>query len=125
MEQMEEGAVFSTQNVDCGFASPGQDQLVEGEVRRSSEALFSRDSAENMPTKEDRQFRKAKRTLRTVGRSNSESGDANGVLSMSAPTGAGFLGPQQVKSLLIAGKNSRKSRTAQFKSRGQPKKGAL
>lgn len=125
MEQMEEGAVFCNENIDARAASSSLDQLVEGEVLCAPEAQFSRESAENMPTKEDRQFRKAKRTLRTGVRSSSESGYANGEVSTSALTGAGFLGPQQVKSLLATGKNSRRSRSAYFNSRGQPKKGTL
>lgn len=97
-----------------------------GGLRGGVGIAFNDDSG--LLTKEDRQFRKARRTLRSppMGvRSNSDPvGTTNGMLlSASAPTSSGFLGSHQMKNLLASGKNSRKSRNVFVRSRGQPKKG--
>jgi len=81
----------------------GEPEAVNGNV------LFSKDSAQNAPTKEGRVFKKAKRTMRQ--KSNSES-EKDGLPS--SPTGPPFNG-------LPFSKNSRKSRAQQ--GRGLPKKG--
>lgn len=70
--------------------------------------LFSAESSENVPVKEDRVFRKAKRTIK---RSPSKE---DGVVKAGMPS-------SQVKGLAALSKNSRKSRNGL--GRGQPKKG--
>jgi len=88
-------------------------------------ALFAPTSAENTPVKEDRVFRKAKRSLKVNAKQADGSGTTakNGLLvscSPTSPTGARFKGGP-----LPFSKNSRKSRSMQSHGRGQPKKGRI
>jgi len=88
-----------------------------------SNALFAPTSAENMPVKEDRVFRKAKRSLKVnTKQEDGSTTSKNGLLMSScgptSPTGARIKGGP-----LPFSKNSRKSRSVQFHGRGQPKKG--
>jgi programmed cell death protein 4 len=85
-----------------------QDGDAEGLNRN---ALFSRESAQNGPVKEGRVFKKAKRTVRSPRKSESDGDDAS-----LSPTGLHLNGQAVAFS-----KNSRKSRTG-F-GRGLPKKG--
>ena len=84
-------------------AEPMEQQ--DGQVQ---EGLFSKDSVENVPLKEDRVIRKAKRTIK---RSPSKE---DGVVT------AGGM-PNHLKGPVPFSKNSRKSRNGY--GRGQPKKG--
>lgn len=135
MEQMDQSPVVAAA---VAAAVDGRDVGSDVEDLDHSEVLggvgglggvgiaFNDDSG--LLTKEDRQFRKARRTLRSppMGvRSNSDPvGTTNGMLlSASAPASSGFLGSHQMKNLLASGKNSRKSRNVFVRSRGQPKKG--
>ena len=84
--------------------------------------LFSPESFENMPTKEDRLIRKAKRTLK-IGSAKDDAavGSVNGFHpNVTSPTSSTHSPP---KLPLAVSKNSRKSRSAFSRNRGQPKKG--
>lgn len=83
-------------------------------------ALFSAMSSENMPTKEDRVFKKAKRSMKA--NVAADDGAKNGLPAASgSPTSAGTH-PTHAKSGFVPySKNSRKSRNNP--GRGQPKKG--
>lgn len=88
-----------------------------------SSALFAPTSAENMPVKEDRVFKKAKRSLKmNTKQEDGSSTTKNGLLMSSggpsSPTGARIKGGP-----LPFSKNSRKSRNLLSHGRGQPKKG--
>lgn len=88
-------------------------------------ALFAPTSAENMPVKEDRVFRKAKRSLKVNSKQDDASTTARNGLLMSAqsptsPTGARYKGGP-----LPFSKNSRRCRNLLFHGRGQPKKGRI
>jgi len=105
--------------------TPSSDRQTADNVQteRDSNALFAPTSAENMPVKEDRVFKKAKRSLKV--NAKQEDGNAtakNGLLMSSCnPTsqpGAHFKGGP-----LPFSKNSRKSRNVLSHGRGQPKKG--
>jgi len=93
----------------------------EQQTESDNSALFAPTSAENMPVKEDRVFKKAKRSLKVNTKQEDGSTAArNGLLSSSptSPTGSRFKsGP------LPFSKNSRKSRNVLSHGRGQPKKG--
>ena len=104
---------------EMAIEETGDVNLINGEIDEESNALFSPNSAENMPSKEDRVFRKAKRSA--VKPSKSDEGTGNG-----EPTAAGSPQPPSVRSksgVLPFSKNSRKSRHNAYRSRGQPKKG--
>jgi len=92
-------------------------------IEGDSNALFAPTSAENMPVKEDRVFKKAKRSLKV--NTKQEDGSAttkNGLLmsscSLTSPSDSRTKGGP-----LPFSKNSRKSRNVLSHGRGQPKKG--
>jgi len=92
------------------------------QTERDTSALFAPTSAENMPVKEDRVFKKAKRSLKVNTKQEDGSTTArNGLLmsrSPTSPSGAHFKGAP-----LPFSKNSRKSRSVLSHGRGRPKKG--
>jgi len=92
------------------------------QTESNTSALFAPTSAENMPVKEDRVFKKAKRSLKVNTKSEDGSMTSrNGLLpsgSPTSPTGARSKGGPPPFS-----KNSRKSRNVMSHGRGQPKKG--
>ena len=89
---------------------------------KDTSAYFAPTSAENMPVKEDRIFKKAKRSLKVNTKQADGSTTAkNGLLMSRSPTsppGAHFKGGS-----LPFSKNSRKTRNVLSHGRGQPKKG--
>ena len=72
--------------------------------------LFSKESSENVPVKEERVIKKARRTMR-----RSSSGEDGAVNGTGGPNG--YINKAQFS------KNSRKSRTGY--GRGEPKKGTI
>lgn len=92
------------------------------QIESDSKALFAQTSAENMPVKENRVLKKAKRSLKVNTKQDDGNATAkNGFLmpcSLVSPTGTRTkAGP------LPFSKNSRKSRSVLSHGRGQPKKG--
>ena len=103
-------------NTDEVIVRDGAIDNANGEVDEDPNALFSPNSAENMPTKEDRVFRKAKRPVKV---SKSEDGAGNGEASAGSPP---VVGSRSKSGILPYTKNSRKSRRNTH-GRGQAKKG--
>lgn len=95
-------------NDSARFAQLEQDGDLAGE---NGNVLFGKDSVQNMPTKEGRVFKKAKRTIRL-----SPQKDEYG------QNGLSWL-PVNGHKAVVLEKNSRKSRDG--KGRGMPKKGKL
>jgi programmed cell death protein 4 len=93
-------------------------ETVDGEMDGVEHGLFAATSAENAPVKEDRMYKKAKRTLKVT----TDGGAAwNGLPAASgSPVSPAGHSPRG-KSNVPFSKNSRKSRN--FTGRGQPKKG--
>jgi len=106
---------------------PMEDGVVEeynDGINEGSHEHFSQNSAENMPVKEDRIYRKAKRTVKIVTKSDEESASAltNGVPITDA--GNHSSGVRSKSGIMPFSKNSRKSRNTPH-GRGQPKKGEI
>ena len=116
----------TTQMERTAAQTPNSDVRNEDGLQAESDtsALFAPTSAENMPVKEDRVFKKAKRSLKVNTKQEDGSTSAkNGLLtscSPTSPTGARFKGGP-----LPFSKNSRKSRGVLSHGRGQPKKGRM
>jgi len=88
------------------------------QTESDSSALFSPTSAENVPVKEDRVIRKAKRSLKV----NTKQEDGrNGLVTSGSPTEP--TGSRSRGVPVAFSKNSRKSRNVLSHGRGQPKKG--
>jgi hypothetical protein len=96
----------------------------DGGVGEDSKELFGPDSSENMPMKEDRVFKKAKRSLKVVAKSDDgTAGARNGLpFASGSPTSSGAAQARSKGGLVLYSKNSRKSRNMPH-GRGQPKKG--
>ena len=114
----------------------GMVSMMEGDYQQPSnvDALFGPESSENMPVKEERVIRKAKRTLLRINSGSRPTADepstsAGAAAAMSnggMPNGGSPTGHHGVvKSPLAFTKNSRKSRQTNYRSRGLPKKGAV
>ena len=91
------------------------------QTESDSSALFALTSAENMPVKEDRVFKKAKRSLKM--NTKQEDGTTRNGLLMSSGSPSSPPGTRTKGGPLPFSKNSRKSRNLLSHGRGQPKKG--
>lgn len=98
---------------------------IDIEVDGESKQLFSADSFENMPTKEDRMFKKAKRTMKVSIADEADVPAMNGLpFASGSPTASGAAMGRSKASVMVNSKNSRKSRSMPH-GRGQPKKGSF
>jgi len=93
------------------------------QAERDNNPLFASTSVENMPVKENRVFKKAKRSLKVNSKHDDDASmSARDGLPMArsptSPSGAHFK-----PGTLPFSKNSRRSRNVLAHSRGQPKKG--
>jgi len=103
-------------------ATSDRDATDDLQTQSVSSALFAPTSAENMPVKEDRVFKKAKRSLKVNTKPEDGSTSAKNGLLMSSATSSSS--DARVKGgPLPFSKNSRKSRNVLSHGRGQPKKG--
>jgi hypothetical protein len=96
----------------------------DGDHVEESKELFRPDSIENMPVKEDRMFKKAKRSLKVAAKSDDgTAGVRNGLpFAAGSPTSSGAPHARYKSGAMPLSKNSRKSRNMPH-GRGQPKKG--
>jgi hypothetical protein len=96
----------------------------DGDLVEDSKDLFSPESIENMPTKEGRMFKKAKRSLKVAAKSDDgTAGARNGLpFATGSPTTSGAPHTRSKSGAMPFSKNSRKSRNLPH-GRGQPKKG--
>jgi len=107
---------------DAPTASSDVRNVDDLQAERDTSPLFAPTSAENMPVKEDRVFKKAKRSLK-VNTKHDDAGTTarNGLLMSRSPTSPS--GAQFKAGSLPFSKNSRRSRNVLWHGRGQPKKG--